>query len=317
MTPARLGVIGLGLIGGSIAKRLAQLPDDYDVRGFDADGEDRPGIRLCSSPDELVDWAELVVVAVPPEETGSMVGAVLAGNANALVTDVASVKAAVIRQVEGELDRYLPSHPLAGAETSGWPFADSGLLEGTTWAICPPHPGAPPATLCRWAAVFDAFDARLIVCDAEEHDAAVARTSHAPHVAASVIAASLDGDWAKLAAALSGGAFRDMTRIARSDPSLWTGILELNRDQVTAVLREWIAGLERLGDWDRGRAMAELVEQLRWQAPSWEARSFDWPAWDELKALGSEGVAVRRLKHANDQLSAEVARWQTPSPWPT
>ena len=320
MSPVRVGVIGLGLIGGSIAQRLAQLREQYEVRGFDTDGEQRYNITLASAEQALAQWAELVVVAVPPEHTASVIAAVLAANHNALVTDVASVKAPIVERVQADRDRYLPAHPLAGAEHSGWHSARPDLLDTTTWAVCPSHPDAPAEPLCRWAAVFDAFDARLVVCDPKEHDAAVARTSHAPHLAASVIAASLDGGEAKLAAALSGGAFRDMTRVARSDPSLWSKILQLNRDQVAAVLDDWIARLERMGgagDLERGRAMAELVEQRRWQAPAWEKRSFDWPAWEELKALGREGVAVRRLKRESGRLSAEVASWQTSAPWPT
>jgi prephenate dehydrogenase len=309
VSPVRIGVIGLGLIGGSIAKRLAQLPKEYELRGFDSDGISRDGIELAHSQEELTAWAELVVVAVPPQQTAAVIAAVLAGTRKALVTDVASVKAPIVERIEDGRDRYLPSHPLAGSEDSGWASARPDLLDGTTWAVCPSREAAPAEPLCRWTAVFDAFDARVIVCDPGDHDEAVARTSHAPHLAASVIAASLGGSQPRLAAALSGGAFRDMTRIARSDPSLWSDILQLNRDQVAAVLDEWIARLQRMdGDWERGRAMAELVEQLRWRTPEWEERSFEWPAWAELLELGREGRAVRRLACVGGRLSAEVAR---------
>jgi prephenate dehydrogenase len=313
VSPVRIGVIGLGLIGGSIAKRLAGR---YEIRGLDDDSQQRDAIELVRSQEELVEWAELIVVAVPPQQTASVIDAVLAGNQDVLVTDVASVKAPIIERVAGDLDRYLPSHPLAGSERSGWDSARPDLLDKTTWAVCPSHSNAPVEPLCRWASVFEAFDARLIVCDPKEHDGAVARTSHAPHVVASVIAASLDGAQTKLDAALSGGAFRDMIRIAHSDPGLWSEVVQLNRDHVTAVLKQWAADLER-PEWDRGQAMAELVERVRWQEPTWEERSFDWPAWDDLIELGREGIAVRRLEHAHGRLSAEVAAWQTPPSWPT
>jgi prephenate dehydrogenase len=326
VTAVRLGVIGLGLIGGSIVQQLAQRSSDYSILGFDADeatrrAASRAGLELAFSARELAASADLVLVALPPEPTAAAVVEALAANRDALVTDVASVKAPVLERVRqrapAELDRFLPGHPLAGAETTGWGSARPDLLEETVWAVCPPHDGAPAELLCRWAAVFDAFDARLVVCDPLEHDVAVARTSHAPHLVAEVMAASLgDGTPAELAAALSGRAFRDMTRIARSNPALWNEILRLNGDDVASVVDDWIEHLAKLraalrgGDiwetWSRGKSMVELVERLRWQPPSWQRQTFEWPAWDELLALGRAGVAVRRLAAAQGRVSAEV-----------
>jgi prephenate dehydrogenase len=159
--------------------------------------------------------------------------------------------------------------------------------------------------------VFDAFDARLIVCDPDEHDAAVARSSHMPHTAAVAIAASLAGHPSpRLAAALSGGAFRDITRVAASDPAMWNEILELNADNVAAALDDLRAALhEPEPPWNTGREMAALVDELRWREPQWERREFDWPAWDELIALGRAGTGVRRLSLSDrGRLSADVAQ---------
>jgi prephenate dehydrogenase len=329
VTPVRVGVAGLGLIGGSIAQGLARESSSYSLTGFDADAATRAaasegGIALVHSLEELSAGAELVVVAVPPEHTADAVTRVLVADAHVLVTDVASVKAPVVSRVRAgapaHIHRYLPSHPLAGAESRGWESARPDLLDETVWAVCPPDTGAPAELLCRFGTLLDCFDARVIVCDAVEHDVAVARTSHAPHLAAEMIAASLEQGQASLAAALSGGAFRDMTRVARSDPALWSEILQLNREDVLAVVDEWIADLELLRaslaagqdgaigeSWERGRAMVELVERLRWQAPAWEERDFDWPAWEELLSLGRAGVAIRRPSVSAGRLSAQVA----------
>lgn len=299
-----VGVIGLGLIGGSIAKRLAP------VVGFDSDGGERPGVERAASVEEVARACELVLVAVPPRHAAATVTTALEASPDVLVADVTSVKAPVLEEVRrrspATLDRFLPSHPLAGAERAGWEAAREDLLADTTWAVCPPTPDAPSEPLCRFGALFDRFNARLIVCDAREHDRALARTSHAPHLMAVAMAASLAGN--RLSAALSGGAFRDMTRVARSDPALWNDILELNRADVHAVLDEWheLSKSATAGVWADAQAAIELVERLRWSEPRWEPRSFGWPAWDELLALGREGAAIRRPRLEDGRLTADV-----------
>jgi prephenate dehydrogenase len=312
VTRARVGVIGLGLIGGSIAKRLAGLPDEYEPLAYtrsEATSAEaaEAGIEMTGSAQELAARAELVVVAAPPGDTASLVGAVLAADGDVLVTDVASVKGPIVDAV-GNHERYLPSHPLAGAETSGWAAARADLLDGTTWAVCPQDAGAPAEALCRWGRLFDAFDARLIVCSPGDHDAAVARTSHAPHVVAAAVAASLGRDSSpRLAAALSGGAFRDITRVAGSDPALWREILELNSKQVKAAIDELRDVLDQPPAWTEGREMSRLVDELRWREPAWTRREFALPAWEELIALGRDGTAIRRPRLEDDRLTADVA----------
>jgi prephenate dehydrogenase len=327
--PIRVGIIGLGLIGGSILRRLAERSSQYVALGFDTDPSTRTavedqGFTLASSAADVANAADVVIIAVPPHRTAEAVVYALNANPLAFVTDVASVKTPILKDVRARspdaLDRFLPSHPLAGAETTGWRSARAGLLDTTIWAICPPYHGAPAELLCRCAAVFGAFDARLIVCDPVEHDLAVARTSHAPHVVAEVIASSLARDPAKLVAALSGGGFRDMMRVARSDANLWSDIVQMNRDPVIAVIDEWVADLEELraaiGEcrraavtdaWQRGGKALDLVEQLRWQPPNWEQQVFEWPAWEDLLALGREGRSIRRVGAADGCVSAEVS----------
>jgi prephenate dehydrogenase len=302
-----VGVAGLGLIGGSIARRLAEFPDLFEPIGFDIQQRPRGGLITVESVEQLAREAELVVVAVPPETTAAVTAAVLAADQNVLVTDVASVKAPIMEEL-GPHRRYLPSHPLAGSETAGWSAARAELLQGATWAICPPAADAPPELLCRWAEVFDAFDARLLVCDPAEHDMAVARTSHVPHVVATALAASIAGQRSpRLVAAVSGGSFREIARVASSDPALWSKIIELNQDNVAHVLDELREALAGPSDWDQSREMAALVRELRWELLTWERREFNWPAWDDLLVLGSQGVAIRRPRIEGERLSADVA----------
>jgi prephenate dehydrogenase len=303
----RIGVVGLGLIGGSIARRLAEMPDLYDPIGFDIQERPRGGMAQAASLEELARDTEMVIVAVPPEHTAAVIAAVLAADHDVLVTDVASVKKPIVDEV-GPSRRYLPSHPLAGSETTGWLAARADLLHATTWAVCPPAPDAPTELFTRWAEVFDAFDARLIVCDPDKHDRAVARTSHVPHLVATVMAASLARQQTpRLTAALSGGSFRDVARVASSDPALWSKILELNDENVQAAIEELRAALAEPPNWEESREMAALVRQLRWQPLTWEEREFAWPAWDELRALGHDGVAIRRPRIELGRMSVEVA----------
>src|SRR5262249_47127745 len=125
----------------------------------------------------------------------------------------------------------------------------------------------------------------------------------------------------QLAAALSGGALRDIARLASSDHHMWREILGLNRDEVVAVLDEWLAALTTLRGalaedperasadaWARGQGTAAPVDELRWREPAWQPREFDWPAWDEMKQLGRQGIALRRPSLNDGRLSAEVTK---------
>lgn len=323
----RVGIIGLGLIGGSIAKRLLSEPEIDRVVGFDFDAAtcrsaELQGIEIAGSLEDAARSSEVLFVAVPPKATANAVMTALEANEGLLVTDVASIKATVIDRVteampRASANRYLAGHPLAGGEQSGWANAQPGLLDQTVWALCPGDSSRPAEPLGTFARLFDLFDARLIVCDAKAHDRAVARTSHGPHVLAEMIAAAVDSRTPALTAVLSGGAFRDMTRIARSDFRLWREILEENSDSVEEALLEWGQRLielarseKRTGDlealWREGISGRDLVDQVRWnRPPSWTSSSTPLPPWQHLLHLGEQGVAIRRARVVRDELRFE------------
>lgn len=328
-SPPRVALVGLGLIGGSILQALARGAGGRPASGFDLDPEtvaaaSADGHRVAGSVGELAAEADLVVVAVPPERTAGVVVEVLEASPHTAVIDVASVKAPIVSAVRerlpAELHRYLPAHPLAGSESGGWEAARPDLLDDAVWAICPVSDGAPLELLRVGAPFLDALGARLVFCDPSDHDAAVARSSHVAHIAAQVLAGSIDRDSPELGALLSGGGFRDMTRIASSDAGLWSQIIALNGPEVSAAIGAWIDELERIrravddgvpeaitGGWSRGRAMLELVETTRWAETGWERRTLAWPAWDELRDLGRSGRMVRRLSAEGDGLSLDVS----------
>lgn len=324
MTAApRTGVLGLGLVGGSLLRGLHEA--GAEVAGFDADPDvtaaaAASGCAVAADAGSLARACEVVIVCVPPARTADAVVAALAGGG--VVADAASVKApvlaAVAAQAGGEaLERYVPAHPLAGSERAGWAAADAALLRDAVWAACPPRPDAPVRALCALAAALEPLRGRLLVCDAAEHDAAVAGTSHAPHVAAMALARSAGSG---LAAALTGGAYRDMTRTAAADEALWSAILDANRQPVADALRALSVELAGLADvleagdhdalaetWRAGAAARSQALERRWAEPAWSAERLALPPWDALLGFGREGRAIRRPRVDGDTLALDVA----------
>jgi prephenate dehydrogenase len=245
-------------------------------------------------------------VAVPPARTADAVGEVLDALPEAFVADTASVKGGLPRA-----ERLVGAHPMAGAETSGWAASSAELLAGAPWAVCPAGDSLEP--LLALSAAVDVLGGRLVACTPEEHDAAVARTSHVPHVAAQALAGlAAEGG---LQAALAGTAFRDMTRVARADPGLWAEIFSANRDACIAAVDELVArlGVLRAALGDDQATRVEWALGLEWLAavddrgrdPDWRDEAVD--GWAGLLAHGREGRAVRRLRIDDGALRAEVA----------
>jgi prephenate dehydrogenase len=302
----KAGVVGLGLIGGSLLRALGGA-------GYDAD----PGVRAAAAAEgfEVVPelagltGCDLVLFAVPPARTAAAVAEVLDTLPGALVADTASVKAELPRH-----ERLVGGHPMAGAETAGWAASTAVLLQGAPWAACPAGEALEP--LLALSEAVDVLGGRIVACSPEDHDAAVARTSHVPHLAAQALAGlAADGG---LQTALAGTAFRDMTRVARADAGLWTEILAANRDACLDAVDELIARLgvlrAALGDeeamrteWALGLGWLDAVDAARWHEPVWREEPVD--GWAGLLAHGREGRAVRRLRRAADgSLRGEVAR---------
>jgi prephenate dehydrogenase len=302
----KAGVVGLGLIGGSLLRALGGAGHDADPAVREAAAAE--GFEVADSPAGLA-GCDLVLVAVPPARTAAVVEEVLEALPDALVADTASVKAGLPRH-----ERLVGAHPMAGAETAGWAASTAVLLQGAAWAACPA--GEPLEPLLALSGAVDALGGRLVACTPEEHDAAVARTSHVPHLAAQALAGlAAEGG---LQAALAGTAFRDMTRVARADPGLWAEILAANRGACLAAVDELIARLgvlrTALGDeeatrteWALGLQWLDAVDAARWREPDWREEPVD--GWTGLLAHGRAGRAVRRVRRGGDgSLRAEVAR---------
>jgi prephenate dehydrogenase len=231
-------VVGAGLLGTSVA--LALRAAGLEVRLADLVEEHvRTAVGLGAGAPDDGGRAQLVVVAVPPDHLASVITEALTRD-GAVVTDVGSVKAAPLAQVAQQVDasalaRYVGGHPMAGSERSGPLAASAALFDGRPWAVTP-HEGSDPdaVRMVRELALLCA--ATPVTFTPEEHDHAVARTSHLPHVVAALVAGTLvDAPRGHLT--LSGQGVRDVTRIAAGDPGLWEQILTANVPAVAGLLR--------------------------------------------------------------------------------
>jgi len=265
----RIAVIGLGLLGGSVGLAIkAHLPG-ATTTGYDADPATRVraterGLvdQVCDTAADAVKDAELVVLCVP---VGAMAAAAqeLAGAlpADALVSDVGSSKQSVAKALAEVLPGHaiIPAHPVAGTERSG-PDAGFASLFQQRWCILTPPEHADPAKLAALSAFWEALGARVEVMDAAHHDLVLAVTSHLPHLIAYTIvgtASDLEGVTEGEVIKYSAGGFRDFTRIAASDPTMWRDVFLANKDAVLEMLQRFTEDLTalqraiRIGDGDQ------------------------------------------------------------------
>lgn len=287
--PAVVRIVGTGLIGTSIG--LALRSQGVDVLLADPSPSSLALARdLGAGRADDAGEPALVVVATPPDVVAQVVAAQLQRHPAACVTDVASVKSLPLlglRAVGADLRRYVGGHPLAGRERSGAVAARADLFVGRPWVI------TPTAETCDEAvqqvrALATAVGAVVTQMDAREHDEAVAVVSHLPQVAASLVAARLR-DAPQSAVALAGQGVRDVTRIAASDPQMWTQILAGNAEAVARALHALREDLD---------AIIRAVDALAQESGALPDDAFGArAAVARLVAAGNEGHARIPGKH--------------------
>ncbi len=251
-TPAnvRIAVVGVGLIGGSIAlaarERLGAHVVGYDASGRAAVTALELGAldRACEGVGDAVRDADAVFVAVPVRALPDTVGAALAAAPDGcVVTDVGSTKRAVVAAHRDP--RFVGGHPLTGAESSGVQHARADLFEGATWYLTP-TPSTSGILYERLHRLLRGLGARPVAIEPETHDAILATVSHLPHVLANVLvsqaAKTLAAGDERLPA--TGPSFRDATRVAGAPSAIWTDIYVSNRDALAAGIDEAIASLQ-------------------------------------------------------------------------
>jgi cyclohexadieny/prephenate dehydrogenase len=275
----RLAIIGLGLIGSSIARAARKAGVAKTIVAIDRAAAVRERVTALGLADEVtsnaakgVTGADMIVLCVPVmanAAVGATIGPHLAPGA--IVSDVGSVKGAVVRDVASHLPagvHFVPAHPVAGTEDSG-PDAGFAELFVNRWSILTPPPETDPAAIARTQAFWEAMGSNVEVMTPEHHDLVLAITSHVPHL----IAYNIVGTAADMEAVTQGevikfsaGGFRDFTRIAASDPTMWRDVFLTNKDAVLEMLgrfNEDLAALQRAIRWGDGDALHALFTRTR------------------------------------------------------
>lgn len=275
----RVALIGLGLIGSSIARAARHLNLARTIVAIDRSDEVLARVRELGIADETatdpaigVRGADLVILCVPVGVCGAVAEAMRPGlSPSCIVSDVGSVKASVITQVQPHLPegvQFVPAHPVAGTEHSG-PDAGFATLFHNRWCILTPPEGTDESAIERVRAFWDAMGSNVEIMTAQHHDLVLAITSHVPHLIAYNIvgtAADLETVTQGEVIKFSAGGFRDFTRIAASDPTMWRDIFLHNKEAVLEMLgrlNEDIALLARAIRWGEGDKLHDLFTRTR------------------------------------------------------
>ncbi len=268
----RLAIIGLGLIGSSIARAAKERLPAVMVTGHDASADVRDAARTLGLCDAVTDDAaaavidaDLVILAVPVGVMADAARAIASGLAkDAIISDVGSSKAGVAEALGQALPGHIviPAHPVAGTENSGPAAGFASLFDGR-WCIVTPDAAAPDDAVQALTTFWEALGAKVDVMDAAHHDMVLAVTSHLPHLIAYTIvgtASELEEVTESEVIKYSAGGFRDFTRIAASDPVMWRDVFLANKDAVLATLQRFNEDLTVLQQAIRRGDAAKLEE---------------------------------------------------------
>jgi cyclohexadieny/prephenate dehydrogenase len=275
----RVALIGLGLIGSSIAHSARRGGLTREVVGYARSAQTRETAarlgfldRVAETAVEAVEGADLVILCVPVGAIGAVTEAIAPALApGAILSDVGSVKSAVIAQALPHLSEtvhLIPAHPIAGTEESG---PESGFAElfDNRWCIVTPLPSNPPEEVAKLRAFWEGLGSMVDTMDAAHHDKVLAVTSHIPHlIAYSIVGTASDLETVTESEVVkySASGFRDFTRIAASDPTMWRDVFLHNREATLEVLgrvTEDLFALQRAIRWGDGDALFERFSETR------------------------------------------------------
>jgi cyclohexadieny/prephenate dehydrogenase len=276
---ARIAIVGLGLIGSSIARAARAQGAVRSIVATARSPQTRKRVvelaladKVVETNAEAVEGADLVIVCVPVGACGAVakeIGPHL--KAGATISDVGSVKGSVVRDMGPHLPKsvnFVPAHPVAGTEHSG-PDAGFAELFVNRWCILTPPKGTDAQAVDRLAAFWRLLGAKVEIMTPEHHDIVLAITSHVPHLIAYNIvgtAADMEQVTQSEVVKFSAGGFRDFTRIAASDPVMWRDVFLNNKEAVLEMLgrfSEDLAALQRMIRWDDGEALEALFTRTR------------------------------------------------------
>ena len=275
----RIALIGIGLIGSSIARDVRELGLAGEVvissrseATLKRAEELGLGDRYVSSAADAVKDADLVIVSVPVGASESVAKEIAAHlKPGAIVTAVGSTKASVIAQMQPHMPdnvHFIPGHPLAGTEKSGPDAGFNGLFRGR-WCIFTPVEGTDQDALARLMGFWEALGSKVDQMDPEHHDKVLAIVSHLPHIIAYNIVGTADDLQTVTESEVikySASGFRDFTRLAASDPTMWRDVCLHNRDAILEMLSRFsedLASLQRAIRWGDGDKLFDLFTRTR------------------------------------------------------
>ena len=274
----RVAIMGLGLIGSSIARAIGERLPQVTVTGHDASADVRELARELGLCDTIADdavaavaEADLVILAVPVGRMADAAAAIAPGlRPDAIISDVGSSKAGVAEALAKALPGHavIPAHPVAGTENSGPAAGFATLFEGR-WCIVTPGADASGDAVTEVTSFWQALGAKVETMDAAHHDMVLAVTSHLPHLIAYTIvgtASELEEVTESEVIKYSAGGFRDFTRIAASDPVMWRDVFLNNREAVLELLgrfTEDLVALQRAIRWGEGETLEALFTRTR------------------------------------------------------
>ena len=275
----RIALIGIGLIGSSLARAIRQkgLAREISIATRSAETLETArklnlGDTYTTSSAEAVENADLVIVSVPVGASGA-VAKEIAGSLKpgATLTDVGSTKASVIAQMEPHVPEgvhFIPGHPLAGTEHSG-PEAGFAELFENKWCILTPLPGTDEAAIEKLKSFWEACGSHVEMMEKDHHDRVLAIVSHLPHIIAYNIVGTADDMETVTESEIikySASGFRDFTRLAASDPTMWRDVCLHNRDAILEMLSRFsedLASLQRAIRWGDGDKLFDLFTHTR------------------------------------------------------
>jgi cyclohexadieny/prephenate dehydrogenase len=275
----QIALIGLGLIGSSLSHAIRRGGLAKRITGAaksEATRKTVERLNLCDAvfadPADAARDADLIILCTPVGTFEVIAKAVRpALKSGAILTDVGSVKAAVIRDIGPHMPdgvHFIPGHPIAGTEYSGPESGFAELFDGR-WCILTPPPDSSPWAVEKLTAFWQACGSLVEIMTPEHHDLVLAITSHVPHLIAYNIvgtASDMEKVTEKEVVKFSAGGFRDFTRIAASDPTMWRDVFLNNKDAVLEMLgrfTEDLTALQRAIRWDDGNALFELFSRTR------------------------------------------------------
>jgi cyclohexadieny/prephenate dehydrogenase len=274
-----VAIIGMGLIGSSIARAVREKGVAGRIVAADRSSEVTARVAELGIADvaltdaaEAVRDADLVVICAPVGVNGVIAESIATHlKPDAILSDVGSVKGAVVKAVQPHVPQgvhFVPAHPVAGTEHSG-PDAGFASLFSGKWCILTPPDGADSAAVAKVRAFWEALGSLVEEMTPEHHDLVLAVTSHIPHLIAYNIVGTAD-DLAQVTQSevikFSAGGFRDFTRIAASDPTMWRDVFLHNKEAVLEVLgrfQEDLFSLQRAIRWDEGDKLFDLFTRTR------------------------------------------------------